>query len=155
MLRRVRRLADKIIRDSFPLLQGTRICFIVAPFRFYALSLWIPHIIRLVIISTRVRQMTDFVITGIIAHELCHQERYLTMGTTRYLRFAVGYLFSDKARTEEERATDFLTIEKGYARELHELTLISRADAHHKTIIGNYLTPEEIIGHALKSGKWN
>ncbi|NMC41388.1 MAG: hypothetical protein GYA43_09500 [Bacteroidales bacterium] len=154
MLKRVRRLADKIRKDSFPLLQGRRIYFIIAPFRFYALSVWIPPLIRLVIISTRVKPMSDFVITGIIAHELCHQERYLRMGTARYLRFAVGYLFSDKARTEEERATDFLTIEKGYARELHELTLISRTDKRHKTIIDNYLTPEEIIDHAMKSGKW-
>jgi len=155
MYKRIRQLSDRIIAESFPRLQGKRVIILVAPFRFYALSLWVPPFFRVIIISTRVKSMSDFVITGILAHELCHQERYLMMGPAGYLRFAAGYLFSNKARTLEERATDYLAIEKGYARELHELTLISRADPNHETIIDNYLTPEEIIIHAKKSGKWD
>lgn len=150
MLKRIRLLGRRIIEDAFPLLQNKKIVFIILPFRYYALSLWIPPFIRLVVISTRARAMTDFVLTGIIAHELSHQERYLKMGLAGYLRFIVKYLFSEKARTEEERATDFLTIEKGYAAELRELTIISRADDNHKSIIDNYLTPEEITEHAAK-----
>ncbi len=76
------------------------------------------------------------------------------MGFVSYLRFIVSYTFSDKCRTAEERATDRLTIEKGYGRQLYELTLITRNDKKHSNIIDNYLSPGEIRAYAESLGKW-
>jgi hypothetical protein len=151
---RVKELGKVIIEKSFPLLRGKKIHFIIFPFKFFALSLWIPLVARVVVISTRTKYLKDEVITGILAHELCHQERYLQMGVWRYLSFVVKYTFSNKARTLEERATDTLTIDKGYGRNLYELTFISHNDKNHKSILDNYLTPDEIKTYAESIGKW-
>jgi len=155
MYRRIRKIADRIIAESFPGLQGKRIIMLVFRFRFYALSLWIPPGLRFIVVSTRTRNLSDEAITGLIAHELCHQERYCEMGIRNYLKFLVGYVFSNKTRRNEEHETDRRTIEKGYARELYELTLVSRKDKKHKKIIDNYLSPEEIKNYALQTGRWN
>ncbi|HVN59096.1 MAG TPA: hypothetical protein VMT63_12420 [Bacteroidales bacterium] len=154
MKKRIRKIAGKIIEDSFPVLKGEKIIYLVFYLRFYAFSVWIPPYFRLITLSTRAGKLDDFVIEGILAHELCHQERYIKMGFWRYLRFIFSYTFDKNARYLEERATDTLTIEKGYAHQLYELTLISNNDPKHKTIIGNYLSPEEIKSYAVKIGKW-
>ena len=154
MRERVRRIGQKLIDESFPILHGMKIHFIVLRFRFFALSVWIPPFIRFVIISRRTRNFSDEVLTGILAHELCHQERYSGMGIGGYLKFVARYTLSNKTRTDEERATDTLTIEKGYGRNLYELTLLSQNDKNHKSILDNYLTPEEIKTYSMSIGKW-
>ncbi len=151
---RIRKEGEKIIADSFPLLKGKKIVYLVVYLRFFAFSAWIPPILRIIVVSTRAKKMNDSALTGILAHELCHQERYIKMGLVNYLKFIFEYTLSPHVRREEERATDTLTIEKGYARELYDLTLISGADKNHSGIIDNYLTPEEIKDYALKTGKW-
>jgi len=151
---RVRSIGEKIIRQSFPLLEGKKIHFYVFWLSFFGFSAWIPPFFRFIVISTRTRDFTDEILTGILAHELCHQERYLNMGTMGYLKFAIGFLFSKKVQAAEEKATDRLTIEKGYGRQLHDLTLISRNDRNHKKIIDNYLSPDEIKAYAISIGKW-
>lgn len=151
---KVRLIGQKLIDESFPVLHGRKIHFIIIPFRFFALSVWIPLFIRFIVISTRTRDFSDEVLTGILAHELCHQERYYGMGIGGYLKFVARYSFSNKARTDEERATDTLTIEKGYGRNLYELTLISHKDIKHRSILDNYLTPEEIKTYSISIGKW-
>jgi len=153
--KRIRIIAEKIIEDSFPLLKGKRILFFVIYLRFFGFSAWIPPFMRIIVFSTRTKALDDFALTGIMAHELCHQERYILLGVPRYLKFIVSYTFSDACRTAEERATDRLTIEKGYARQLYELTLITHNDKKHSNIIDNYLTPEEIRSYAESIGKWN
>jgi hypothetical protein len=152
--KRIRIIAEKIIEDSFPLLKGKRILFFVIYLRFFGFSAWIPPFMRIVVFSTRTKELDDFALTGIMAHELCHQERYILMGVPRYLKFIVSYTFSNAVRTAEERATDRLTIEKGYARQLYELTLITRNDKKHSNIIDNYLSPAEIRSYAESLGKW-
>jgi len=154
MLNRVRKIAGRIIEESFPLLEGKRIFFIVIWFRFYAMSFLIPPCLRIIVISKRARKFTDSALTALIAHELCHQERYIRMGLRNYLKFIPGYLFSKKIQRSEEVATDLMAIEKGYARELYELTIISHKDDRHRKIIDNYLTPEEIREYALRKGVW-
>lgn len=154
MKERIRRIAERIISDSFPSLQGKKIHFYVFWLSFFGFSAWIPPFFRFIVISTRTRDFTDNVLTGILAHELCHQERYLKMGTWRYIKFAAGFIFSKKAQAAEEKATDRLTIEKGYGRQLYELTFISGKDRNHDNIIANYLTPEEIKAYAMNIGKW-
>ncbi|MGD0583455.1 MAG: hypothetical protein ABR974_10970 [Bacteroidales bacterium] len=151
---RIRTIADKIIEESFPLLKGKKIFYLSFYLRFFGFSAWIPPFTRIIVISTRTKKLDDFALTGIIAHELCHQERYRLMGFFRYLWFVLSYTFSEKARSSEERATDKLTIEKGYGRQLYELTLISQQDKNHLKIIDNYLTPDEIRSYAESLGKW-
>lgn len=154
MRKRVIALADMIISDSFPSLTGKKIIFFVTWFRFYALSVWIPGIMRFIVISKRTTAFSDDVIKGILAHELCHQERYLRMGLFNYIKFAFGFIFSRKVQAMEEKATDRLTIEKGYGKYLYEVTLLSLNDKKHKKINDNYLTPSEIRSYAQELGLW-
>ncbi|MBP7730103.1 MAG: hypothetical protein KA114_00550 [Bacteroidales bacterium] len=154
MRKRVRLIAKDIINDSFPVLKEKRIFYLIMWFRFFGLCVWIPPFVRIIVISTRIKKLNDSAMRGIIAHELCHQEKYLKMSPWQYIRFAAKYLFFKKARMLEEKDIDRLTIEKGYGRELYELSLISRADLRHKNIIDNYMTPEDIKDYAIKTGKW-
>lgn len=151
---RVLSAAKKLISNSFPLLQDKKIRFFVLRFRFYACSVWIPPFMRFILISKRTRDFSDAVLEGIMAHELCHQERYLEMGIRRYLRFASGFITSRKVQAAEERATDMLTIEKGYGRQLYELSKIQYWDKKHQRINGNYLSLEEIKTYAKSLGKF-
>lgn len=154
MRERVRKIADNLINNSFPALRGKKIHIYVMWFRFYALSVWIPPFFRFIVISTRTKEFSDSVHTGIMAHELCHQERYLGMGTLRYIKFAAGFITSRKAQAAEERAADMLTIEKGYGRQLHELSQIQYYDKKHERINEYYLSLEEIRSYAESIGKW-
>jgi hypothetical protein len=154
MRERIKSIGEKIIYESFPSLHGKKIHFYVMRLRFFAFSAWVPPFFRFIVISTRTRNFSDEILTGIMAHELCHQERYLEMGTGRYLKFAIGFIFLKKVQGAEEKATDRLTIEKGYGRQLHDLTVISGSDKNHEKIIDNYLTPVEIKEYAIKIGKW-
>jgi hypothetical protein len=154
MKERVRKIADKLINDSFPSLRDKKIHIYVMWLRFYALSVWIPPFLRFITISTRTKDFNDNVLTGIIAHELCHQERYLKMGAVKYLKFAAGFLTSRKAQAAEERATDMLTVEKGYGRQLYELSKIQYFDKRHQRINEYYLSIEEIKSYSEKIGKW-
>lgn len=147
-------IACKLINASFPMLRDKKIHFFVVRFRFYACSIWLPPFIRFIIMSTRTKNFNENVITGILAHELCHQERYLEMGILRYLRFATGFIVSRKVRIAEEKATDRLTIEKGYGRQLHQLSLIQYHDKNHERINDNYLSSEEIKSYSESIGKW-
>ena len=154
MRNRVKVMADSIISGSFPVLCGKKIFYIVTWFRFYALSVWIPPFLRIIVISKRTRNFSDDVLKGILAHELCHQERYLAMGSLTYIIFAFRFIFSRKVQAQEEKATDRLTIEKGYGKFLYEVTLLSLNDKNHKNINDNYLTPAEIRSYAESLDKW-
>ncbi len=149
-----KRIARKLIEDSFPLLKNKRISIIVFRLSFFAMSVLIPPRIRFIVLSTRIRELNENVITGILVHELCHQERYIKLGTFRYLGFALKFLTSRKAQQEEERATDKLTIEKGYGRQLFELTEISISDKNHNKMIELYMSPDEIRAYSESIGKW-
>lgn len=148
------KISARLVSDSFPALQEKKIFIIVTWFRFFALSLWIPPWIRFILISTRTKNFPDTALTGIIAHELSHQERYLNMGIRKYILFTLGFVFSQKVREDEEKATDRLTIEKGYGRNIYEVSRLSLADSNHRRINANYLTPDEIRSYSEKIGKW-
>lgn len=155
MRKRVKRLAGSIIIKSFPLLTGKNILFIILPFRFYAISFWIPPLAGVIIISTKAKKLSDRALSGLIAHELCHQERYRIVGIFSYIGFVLKYFFSQKVRIEEEHEVDRMTVRKGFAAELYELTLVTHESKSHKKIIDNYLTPDEIIKYAREKGLWN
>jgi hypothetical protein len=54
----------------------------------------------------------------------------------------------------EEKATDRLTIEKGYGRQLYELSKIQFLDKKHERINEFYLSLEEIRSYSESIGKW-
>lgn len=148
------RIIGKLINDSFPLLRNKKIHLFIFRFRFFALSVWIPPFIRFIVMSTRTKEFNENIITGILAHELCHQERYLKLGAIKYLGFAVMFLVSRKAQANEERAADRLTIEKGYGRQLYELSEVSSKDKNHKSINALYMSSEEIKSYSESIGGW-
>ena len=147
-------VAGKLINDSFPMLKDKKIHLFVFRFRFYAMSVWIPFFLRFIVMSTRIKTFNETAITGILAHELCHQERYLKLGVLKYIRFAIKFIISRKAQAEEEKATDRLTIEKGYGRQLYELTEIQYYDKKHERINEFYMSLEEIKSYSESIGKW-
>jgi hypothetical protein len=154
MREKYRYIALKIINKSFPLLHGRKIKIFELRLSFYAMSVWVPPSFRFIIMSTRTRKFSDGALTGLIAHELCHQERYFNLGAWKYLRFVAGFLFSRKKQAEEERATDKLTIEKGYGRQLYELSEIQYYDKKHERINDFYYSLDEIKSYAEEIGKW-
>jgi hypothetical protein len=143
-----------LINESFPKLKDKKIHLYVFRFRFYAMSVWFPPFIRFIVMSTRTKEFNDNVVTGILAHELCHQERYTEMGIRGYLRFAIRFMTSRKTQANEERATDRLTIEKGYGRQLYELSQIQYYDKNHERINEFYMSLDEIKSYAESIGKW-
>lgn len=155
MWRRVKVLAERIIKNAFRESELGKILYIILPFKFYALSFWVPPLIGIIVVSTKARRLSDKALTGLIAHELCHQERYRKMGVLSYYCFVLKYTFSQKARIEEEHEVDRMAVRKGFAAELHELTIITHASKSHKKIISNYLTPDEIVQYAQNEGLWN
>jgi Zn-dependent protease with chaperone function len=143
-----------LIEKSYPVIRGRKIHILEIRFRYYAFSIWIPPALRIIAVSRRAVRLSDKALKGLLAHELSHQERYLSMGLQGYLIFIVKYIFSREAREKEEKSTDMVTIEKGYARELHELSVITSRDENHKHIQRNYLTPVHIRAYAESKGKW-
>jgi len=149
-----REITRTLIENSFPLLRDKRIHVFVGWLRFYAFSVWIPPHLRIIVLSTRTGNLGRSEITGLIVHELCHQQRYFEMGLRRYLIFAIKFIVSKNIRASEEKATDRLTIEKGYGRELYNLSVITHKDRNHKKINDFYLTLEEIKSYSESLGKW-
>lgn len=154
MIRYYRQPTQFLKDKSFPVLRGKRIVIGIAPLSFYAFSVWLPPFMRFIVLSTKVRHFDKYAITGLIVHELCHQERYINMGALKYLGFAVKFLASRKARAEEEKATDRLTIEKGYGWELYRLSEITHNDRKNKKTNDLYLSLEEIRSYSESLGKW-
>ena len=154
MKEKYKMITGKLINDSFPVLRNKTIRLFVFRFRFYAMSIWLPPFIRFIIMSTRTKTFNENVLTGILAHELCHQERYFNLGVLKYIRFVFGFLISRKLQAEEEKATDKLTIEKGYGRQLYELSEIQFKDKKHERINEFYMSLEEIKSYSESIGKW-
>jgi hypothetical protein len=146
----IRNLIDK----SFPRLKGKKIHLFVFRLRFYAMSVWIPPFFRFIVMSTRTKSFNENVLTAILAHELCHQQRYLNLGTYKYILFAIRFIVSRKEQAKEEMATDRLTIEKGYGRELYELAEIQFLDKKHERINEFYMSLDEIKSYSESIGKW-
>ena len=147
-------ITTNLINASFPKLKDKKIRLLVFRFRFYAMSVWLPPFIRFILMSTRTKDFNENVLTGILAHELCHQEKYTEMGILGYIRFAIGFITSRKVQASEERATDRLTIDKGYGRQLYELSEIQYQDKKHERINEFYMSLDEIKSYAESIGKW-
>lgn len=154
MLDRFREITNSIIDRSFPDLKNKKILVFVAPLRFYAFSVWLPPFLRLIVLSRRAGKLNDSELCGLIAHELCHQERYIKMGVWKYLIFTLGFLTSRKIRAAEEKATDRLTIEKGYGKALYGLSVKAQMERKNKKINELYLSLDEIRSYSESLGEW-
>jgi len=148
------KIIKKLINESFPKLKDKKIHVFVLGFRYYACSIWLPPFIRFIAISKRSRKLNDYTLKGLLAHELCHQERYLKMGIINYLKLAFKFFIFKKARDYEENAADELAIKKGYAKQLYQLSKIKHRDRKHKDINKFYLSLKQIKSHAKKTNKW-
>ena len=144
-----------MIEKSFPVFKGRKIIILKAPLRSFACSFWIPPSLRVIVLSNRAGNFSIPTITGLIAHELCHQERYIEMGIINYICFGAKFLTSRKVRGDEEKATDRLTIEKGYGRELYELSELTFRERKDKRLNELYLPLHEIKSYSESLGKWN
>jgi hypothetical protein len=147
-------ISRELIDKSFPVLKHKKIFIIKAPLSFFACSVWLPPFFRVIVFSNRTRHFNRPVITGLIAHELCHQERYVGMGVFKYLRFAAKFLTSRNVQATEEKATDRLTIEKGYGRELYELSELTFSERKDKRLNELYLPLSEIKSYSESLGNW-
>ena len=76
------------------------------------------------------------------------------MGVMNYLKLAFKFFIFKVVRTYEEKTTDKLTIKKGYAKQLYELSIIKRQDQKHEKIDKFYLSLDEIKSYAKEIGKW-
>ncbi len=151
-----RKIMGEIKETSFPILKNNKIhIFTMDSYsRFYALSLWVPPFMRFILVSKSSEVFNDSCLEGLLAHELCHHEKYVRMGFINYLKFLFKYIISRKSRTSEEKHTDRLTIEKGYGKHLYELSVIQFQDKRHEKINRYYSSLEEIESFAKEIGKW-
>lgn len=154
MKERCSKIIEELINESFPTLRDKKIHVFVLPLKYFAWSIWIPGLIRFILINKALNNIDDFTMRGNLAHELCHQERYIKMGFVGYIRFVISYFASKSFRREEENVIDKMTIEKGYAKELYEVSQLRMKDKKHESIKKLYYQLNDIRTYAEKIGKW-
>jgi hypothetical protein len=150
-------IVKNLIAKSFPRLQNKRI----RVFRFNfpvseAAALWVLPWYRIILVSPKCDTLSAPALTGLLVHELCHHDMAAEQGS--WIRYLLTkpflYAFSPRSVIKEERATDTRVIEKGYGRELYELTEILSHDSKRKQIDKNYLTKEQVREYAEMIHKW-
>lgn len=161
---RYQKIIEKLINESFPKLKGkvkihevsSKIFFWVGAFTLRGLSK--GHIL----ITTKIRKLSDKELKGLLAHELCHVEDELKMGFFKFLLAIIPYLFlwtfGKKALGDIERKTDMKAIRKGYGKEVYAHTLrweksLSKKEIKEIRSIG-YMSSEEIKKYAKDIKKW-
>lgn len=157
-VKRYRKIVDELIKKSFPSLKGKKIIIEELPssvtYTGFAIRLIFTRKLKLHI---RTRAYSNKLLEGIIAHELCHLEDWEINGLGNYLIHMVKSIFSKKYFISNERRTDRIAIEKGYARQLYAQRKLrleeARRDVKSMELLNNYLSPEEIKSYAKKIGK--
>lgn len=96
---------------------------------------------------------------GVIAHELAHILDYSQKSTFTIIGNGIAYL-SKSYRSNFEKETDYLTIERGFGWQVHHFCqyLHSSPDvpkSYKKYKKSVYFTPEEIMGILNDSGKYD
>lgn len=154
--RRYRIKINNLILNSFPKLKNTYIWLFRFDFKMsYAAAMWPLPFFRIILLNKKCEKLDDAACTGLLAHELCHHDLSVSLGWVRYiLTKPFIYIFSAKDIIREENATDKLTIEKGYGRELYALTEILERDKEHQSLNKFYLTKEQIKRYAESLNKW-
>ena len=134
-----------MIKKSFPELEKRKIfLFEFNLKKYHGGSIKLPFF-DIVVISTNLKNKIK--IQGVLAHELCHLERFKKKGWLKYAFEGAFYWIIPSFRINEDRNTDKSAIEKGYARNLYSLKKNKKKNKY-------YLSAEEIKEYARKIGKW-
>ena len=151
----VKKIVNKLIKKSFPILKNKRIFVCYFKSKDYSgIALWPLPFLRLLFINED-RRFNKEELTGLLAHELCHFETYEKRGWVKTVLLGTRYMISQKFRKNEERMTDNLAIEKGYAKRLYKQRLFrwDSTDKNHK-LKEVYMPPKQIKRYAIKNRKW-
>ena len=114
-----RKIVDELIDRSFPKLKGKNISVGELSFskNYTGLALKLPFF-RVIILHKRAINYSEKLLTGILAHELCHLETWEKFPLRYYFLNVLEGIFK-KFRRKVERETDMCSIRKGYGEELY------------------------------------
>lgn len=148
---RFHKIMNLVIINSYPWLKPNDLWIIRMNLGKYSMGVfWLFPNIRLIFISPkRLQRKSDSYLSSLFAHELAHFERSNQKGWIRYLGWYLLHLISSKAREQDEKATDMLTIKNGYGKSLYQ---VAKSRVQEKKRF--YLSPAEIKAYAKKLGKW-
>ena len=147
-----RRIIDKLINKSFPILREKKIYFSYFSGKKYSGgAFWILPFWRVVFINKK-RKFSDNQLIGLFVHELGHFEVYQKRGWFLFWFIELFYWISPKFRKKEEKNVDRRIIQKGYAKEYYSLV----KEFYNKKLKNSkyYFSPEEIKSYAQKIRKW-
>jgi len=144
-------IVKDLVKKSFPILKDKR--FFIFEFNVTSLyGVYIP-ILNFIGLNKKCRGFSDKLIRGMLVHELCHVEYSKIKGIFWSGFFFIFYWFSRKLRGNEEIRADKSVVEKGYARELFELTKKIERD-HNLDNVKYGFSSKDIINYAKEIGKW-
>jgi len=148
-----KKVLQKLIATSFPKLKGRKIYLICMNLgKFSGGVFWLLPNIRLIFVHPKTEKWNEKLLTGLLAHELCHFEITKKYGWTKTLFFEILYWIIPNIRRKNEKETDGLTIKKGYGRELYE---VSKKRTYKNTKTESYyLSSKEIRKYAESIKKW-
>ena len=148
-MEKYQKIIDKLIEDSFPKLKGKK----TKIFEFNITNLYALFLPSNSIgVHKKCRGFSNRAIKGMLVHELCHAEFSNKEGIVKSWLIFIIYWFFPKLRRKEEIKTDKLTIKKGYARQLFEITKIIELELNGEIKYG--LSSQEIKFYAKKIKKW-
>lgn len=116
-IQKYKKIADKLIQKSFPLLKNEKIKICEKEMKSRGFAEFWPWRKR-ILISTKVRKYKREKIMGLLVHELSHCEMNKRKGFLWLLTIWILTHFSKKLKYKIEWETDMLAIEKGYGRYL-------------------------------------
>jgi len=154
------KIVDDLIRKSFPELKGKKVIILefILPSIFLAMTLDFSFV-RFIFTNPKKIELCSYNgQKGLFVHELCHFERHFSRNFFEKILFILKYVFNRRARVEEERETDKLTINKGYSKNLFSLVKgieeIRTKEQIKLRLTRGYLSSKQIKQYAIKIGKW-
>lgn len=111
-------ISDKILKESFPE---------VGQIRFFEMKrlglfgIYLP-VLNLIGINRKCNDFSELELRGILAHEICHAELCRRYGKVKSFFLFFYYWINSSFRIGEEIRTDSLAIQKGYSKELIQIS---------------------------------
>ena len=153
---RYQKIADKLIKKSFPNLRDKKIRLVEYNFS-ESYAGFIP-VINFIGIHKRCRNFSNKELEALFAHELSHFDILLEMSFFERFGFYLAHVFSKKVQSSFETAADKELVKGGYSRGFYSLI---KKNENSKTKIeierrlkNGYLSSEQIKSYAQKIGKW-
>jgi hypothetical protein len=149
-----KKIINNLIKKSFPELKNKKIyVFDLKSNGLFGISItFLPFFDFLGLNYSKLKNISDKALTGLIVHELCHFSIYEKRSFFENLKL-IDYCFNPKRRRVEEKLTDELSIKKGYAKEIIESNkfILKNLDNKNKKIFKEfYLSPSQIKAYAKK-----